>query len=93
MTSGGGVGRRGCTDGPPVIGGSIRSFNFDGDVGVASFVFVGAAHAYRWALGAQLPGGLALIIAGIPSVRERQHAKVRPNSTLSTPLLEGRTKT
>jgi len=60
--------------------------NFDGGVRVGCFVFVGDAHVCKWALGCtEIPGGVALIVAGIPTVRDRQHAKLKPNSTLSTP--------
>jgi hypothetical protein len=63
------------------------SDNFDGGVRVGRFVFVGAAHVCKWGPWgcAELPGGVAFIIAGIPSVRDRRHAKVKPTSTLSTP--------
>jgi hypothetical protein len=68
---------------PRFIGGSIRSFQLDGGVSVDYFAFVGAAHPCKWALGCTMrPGCVGLIIAGIPSVRDRRHAKVKPNSTL-----------
>jgi hypothetical protein len=60
--------------------------NLDGGVRVACFVFVGAAHVCKWALGCtELPGVAALMIAGFQVSATDEPEKIKSNSTLSTP--------